>query len=125
MKPSKRKRLEAAGWRVGSAGEFLSLSEEERQLVEIKLALADAVRAHRAKLGWSQSELARRLGSSQSRIAKLEAGDRSVSIDLLVFALLGLGATRKDLARVFSTRAAWRARSLLRLSGSGARGGEE
>ena len=106
MKTSKRKRLEASGWRVGTAAELLDLSAEEELLVEIKLALAEAVRARRAKRGWSQTELARRMGSSQSRVAKLEAGDRSVSIDLLILALLGLGATRGDLARVLATRAA-------------------
>ena len=75
-------------------------------LVEVKLALADALRARRAKLGWTQEALARRLGSSQSRVAKMEAGDGSVSIDLLVRALAGLGATRKELAKALSTRAA-------------------
>ena len=106
MKPSKRKRLETAGWRVGDAAEFLHLSEEESLLVEIKLALADAIRSRRIKRGWTQAELARLLGSSQSRVAKMESGDRSVSIDLLVCALLGLGASRKDLARVLGPRAA-------------------
>jgi len=106
MKNSKRKRLQAAGWRLGSAADFLALSPEESVLVEIKLALAEAVRIRREKRGWTQAELARRLGSSQSRVAKMEAGDRTVTIDLLLHALVGLGATRKDLARVLSQRAA-------------------
>jgi len=106
MNTSKRKRLEAAGWRVGKTAEFLGLSTEEELYVEIKLALANAVRARRTKLGLTQAELARRMRSSQSRVAKLEAGDRTVSIDLLVHALVRLGATRPQLARVLGARAA-------------------
>lgn len=106
MNTSKRKRLEAAGWRVGTTADLLGLSSEEELYVEIKLALADAVRARRAKLGLTQAALATRMHSSQSRVAKLEAGDRTVSIDLLVHALVRMGATRQQLARVFSSRAA-------------------
>ena len=106
MNPAKRKRLEAAGWRVGKAADFLNLSAEEELYVEIKLALANAVRARRAKLGLTQAKLAQRMRSSQSRIAKLEAGDRTVSIDLLVHALVRLGATRSQLGRVLGARAA-------------------
>jgi len=106
MNPAKRKRLEAAGWRVGKAADFLKLSSEEELYVEIKLALADAVRARRVKLGLTQAELAQRMRSSQSRVAKLEAGDRTVSIDLLVHALVRLGATRSQLGRVLGARAA-------------------
>lgn len=106
MNPAKRKRLEAAGWRVGKAAEFFGLSAEEELYVEIKLALAKAVRARRVKLGLTQAELAQRMRSSQSRVAKLEAGDRTVSIDLLVHALVRLGATRSQLGRVLGARAA-------------------
>ena len=106
MNPSKRKRLQAAGWRVGNAAGFLGLSAAESIFIEIKLALADAVRARRTKAGLTQGELARRMRSSQSRVAKLEAGDRTVSIDLLVHALVALGATRQQLGRIFSSSAA-------------------
>ena len=106
MNTSKRKRLEAAGWRVGKAAHFLGLSSEEELYVEIKFALADAVRARRMKLGLTQAQLAQRMRSSQSRIAKIEAGDRTVSIDLLVHAFVRLGATRLQLARVLGARAA-------------------
>src|SRR6185369_2906726 len=85
MKASKRKRLEANGWRLTSAEEFLGLSREEVALVEMKLALADAVRAKREKSHLSQIELAARMMVSQSRVATIEAGDPSVSFDLLVW----------------------------------------
>ncbi len=101
MSIAKRKKLERAGWRVGNAEDFLGLSEDERAVVEIKLALADAVREQREKHRLSQGGLAARMKSSQSRVAKIEGGDPTVSLDLLVRAALAAGATRKDLGKVF------------------------
>jgi hypothetical protein len=98
MNPEKRKRLEAAGWRVGSAGEFLALTPAEAAFVETKLALSEAIRSRRAGNAWTQAELAQRIGSSQSRIARAEAADPSVSMDLMVRALYATGATPADLA---------------------------
>jgi transcriptional regulator with XRE-family HTH domain len=98
MKPTKRDRLVAAGWKLGDAGEFLGLSAEERAMVETRLALAAGVRERRRAERLNQTELARRLGSSQSRVAKMEAADPSVSIDLMVRALYGLGASNRDVA---------------------------
>jgi DNA-binding XRE family transcriptional regulator len=106
MQKTKRAKLESSGWRIGTTSEFLALTPEEAQMVEIKLALAKQVRAIRAELGLTQSQAAKRLGSSQSRVAKLEAPDGSVSLDLLVRALFALGATRKDVARAIGSRAA-------------------
>ncbi|MBI5361826.1 MAG: helix-turn-helix transcriptional regulator [Planctomycetes bacterium] len=106
MNSKQRKRLEDSGWHVGTARDFLGLSEQEALLLEIKLALADALRDRRTKLGLTQHALARKLHSSPSRVAKMEGADASVSVDLVVTALLGLGATRRDLARVLAPRAA-------------------
>jgi ribosome-binding protein aMBF1 (putative translation factor) len=99
MKKTKRIRLEARGWRVGSAKDFLGLRPEEAALVETRLTLSRALRAKREALHLTQSELARRLKSSQSRVAKMEAGDKTVSVDLLVKALFSLGARPKDVGR--------------------------
>ena len=99
MNKTKRSRLEARGWRVGSAKEFLGLSPEESALVETRLALSQALRARRVAHGLTQGELARRLKSSQSRVAKMEAGDKTVSVDLLVKALYSLGAQPRDVGR--------------------------
>lgn len=99
MKHTKRTKLEAAGWAVGSVKEFLGLSDAEAALLEMKLALSCSLRDRRQKCGLSQVQLAERLQSSQSRVAKMEAGDPSVSMDLLVSALLLLGATVTDLAK--------------------------
>jgi DNA-binding XRE family transcriptional regulator len=106
MKARKRKRLEAAGWRVGSAAEFLRLKPEEAALVEMKLNLARRLRDVRTNRGLTQEAMAKLLGSSQSRVAKMEAGDRSVSVDLLVRSLLLVGASRAEIAREISRRAA-------------------
>lgn len=106
MKKTKKDRLEAAGWRVGDAAEFLELSREEAAFVELKLALATYLRDVRVRNSWTQTQVARRLGSSQSRIAKMEAADASVSLDLLVRSLLSLGASRREVGRVIAARAA-------------------
>jgi len=104
MRAAKRKKLEEAGWRVGDATDFLALSHAEQQFIEVKLALARLLRKLRTGRRLTQMELADRLGSSQSRIAKLEAGDSSVSVDLLVRSALAAGATKKDLAEALSSK---------------------
>ncbi len=104
MEAAKRKRLEAAGWSVGSATDFLKLSSEEADFVELKLRLSESLKQRRQSKKLSQAALAKKIKSSQSRVAKMEAGDPSVSLDLLIRALLAIGATRNDLARVLGSR---------------------
>lgn len=99
MRKDKQTKLKAAGWVVGSMKEFLGLSEAVAALIEMKLALSRSLRERRKKYGLSQVQLAERLQSSQSRIAKMEAGDPSVSMDLLVISLLLPGASSTDLAK--------------------------
>ena len=98
MKKHRRKKLQSAGWVVGTVKEFLGLTEADAVLIEMKLALSQSIRDRRKKQGLSQVQLAERLQSSQSRVAKMEAGDPSVSMDLLVSSLLLLGASSADLA---------------------------
>ena len=102
MQASKRKRLEKSGWKVGTVDEFLNLSSEEAAYIEMKLGLSSSLRERRLMKKLSQKDLAKLIKSSQSRIAKMEAGDPSVSIDLLVKSLLALGASRKELAKAIS-----------------------
>jgi DNA-binding XRE family transcriptional regulator len=99
MDKQKVKRLEAAGWVVGDASSFLNLSPEESEFIEFKIELANKVKELRHQKGLTQTEFAKALGSSQSRIAKLEAADASVSTDLMLKSLFFLGATRKDIPR--------------------------
>ena len=104
MRAAVARRLKSRGWKTGDAADFLGLTPEESALVELRLALSRSVRARRLKLGVSQVELASRLGSSQSRVAKLEAADATVSIDLLIRSLLALGASRRDIGRALTDR---------------------
>jgi ribosome-binding protein aMBF1 (putative translation factor) len=104
MRNDKKKRLEAKGWKIGSAKEFLGLSAEEEAYIEIKLRLAESLREQRLRRQMTQSDLAKAIKSSQSRVAKMEAGEGSVSLDLLVRSLLALGASSKSLIRLISTR---------------------
>ncbi|MEZ5292828.1 MAG: helix-turn-helix transcriptional regulator [Vicinamibacterales bacterium] len=100
MRQAKKARLQAAGWRVSDTAEFLGLSDEERRFVELKLALASGVRQLRERRGLTQAALAKQLRSSQSRVAKMEAADTSVSLDLMMRSLLSIGATPRDIAKL-------------------------
>jgi DNA-binding XRE family transcriptional regulator len=105
MDRRKRRKLEEKGWRTGSAQDFLGLSDEEAAYVEMRLSLARLLVKRRKALGQTQAEVAESLGSSQSRVAKMEAGDPSVSIDLMIRSLLTLGATRTQVGRAIGSGA--------------------
>jgi predicted XRE-type DNA-binding protein len=100
MRAAKRKCLEARGWKIGSVEDFLDLSDQESAYIELRLKLARGLKARRNARGFSQTQLARAMQSSQSRVAKMEAGDPTVSLDLLVRSLLALGASNRDLGRI-------------------------
>ena len=99
MKSDKRKKIEKSGWKVGSTDEFLGLTKEESAYIEMKLTLSNALKNERTKRKISQVELAKMISSSQSRVAKMEAADSSVSVDLLVRSLLALGVSRNQIAK--------------------------
>ena len=99
MNKVKRKRLQRKGWKVGDAKEFLGLSDEETRYIDLKVELSRRLRERREACNLTQVEFAHQLQSSQSRVAKMEAGDPSVSLDLLVRSLFSLGASRRDLAQ--------------------------
>ena len=102
MRASKRRKLESRGWRVGNAKEFLNLSDEESAYIDLRMKLAQGLRARRSSKGLSQTELAKAIRSSQSRVAKMEAGDPTVSLDLLVKSLLKLGASNREVAQIIA-----------------------
>jgi DNA-binding XRE family transcriptional regulator len=104
MRESKRKRLQAKGWKVGTAKQFLQLSDEEDAYIELRLKLAEGLKARRVGQGLTQVQLAKAVRSSQSRVAKMEAGDPTVSLDLLVRSLLALGTTNRELAQIIARR---------------------
>ena len=109
MNSLKKARLERKGWTVGDAANFLKLNLQEAQFVELKLALAAGVRQRREQHGMTQAALAEQLGSSQSRVAKMEAADRSVTVDLMVRSLLAIGATPGEIAKLIKRVEARRA----------------
>jgi DNA-binding XRE family transcriptional regulator len=102
MRASKRAKLTSRGWKVGDAKEFLDLSAEEAALIELRLKLAEGLKARRKRKRLTQLDLAAAVQSSQSRVAKMESGDPTVSIDLLMRSLIALGASRRDLARIIA-----------------------
>lgn len=103
LRSAKRRRLEAAGWKVGSAQDLLRLTDEDVEYIELHLSLAALLTKRRKSLGYTQTEVAALVGSSQSRVAKMEAGDPTVSVDLLIRALLALGVSRKQVGRAIGT----------------------
>jgi len=103
MRKEKIKRLESKGWKVGSAEDFLSLSPEESAYIDLKFNLSANLRKLRTEQNLTQIELAKLLHSSQSRVAKIETGDPTVSLDLIIKSLLALGASKKQLARAISS----------------------
>lgn len=102
MKKDKQARLEKAGWRLGDARAFLGLDDAESAIVEMRVALAHALRHRRTARHMSQAALAKALGSSQSRVAKMEAGDPSVSLDLLLRSLVVAGSTPAEIGRAIA-----------------------
>jgi DNA-binding XRE family transcriptional regulator len=98
MDKNKKELLKAKGWKVGSTKEFLDLSEEELAYIELKIALSRLTKELRVKRQLTQQQTADLISSSQSRVAKIEAGDPSVSVDLQIRSLLALGASKEELA---------------------------
>ena len=102
VRKDKQKRLKKAGWQIGSASDFLGLSAAESAMIEMRVSLAAALRDRRRAHRLSQAALAEALGSSQSRIAKMEAGDPTVSLDLLIRSLAIAGSTNAEIGRVIA-----------------------
>ncbi len=102
MKEAKRRRLEAAGWRVGDAQDFLGLTDAVTVMIEVLFTLAKTLKQRRQLLKISQQRFAERIGSSQSRVAKMEAGDPSVTLDLLMRSLICSGSTSAEIGQALA-----------------------
>lgn len=102
MRKEKRSRLEKAGWKVGDTQEFLDLTDAEMTIIDMRVSLAKELRQQRLQRKISQASFAKRIGSSQSRVAKMEAGDSSVSIDLLIRSLVNSGSTTTEIGHVIA-----------------------
>ncbi|HEY6803228.1 MAG TPA: helix-turn-helix transcriptional regulator [Pyrinomonadaceae bacterium] len=120
MNKEKKKKLEAKGWRFGSAADFLELSPEDATYIELRLRLVDALKSRR-KAEFSQVEFATAMGSSQSRVAKIEANDPTVSLDLIIKGLIALKVSLPELGEILVRDAAQSAhRSVVRATRSAA-----
>jgi DNA-binding XRE family transcriptional regulator len=106
MKTSKRRKLTRAGFKVGTVQEFLDLSDEEMALIDLKIRLIKKLKSVRADKRIRQQDLARMIASSQSRIAKMEAGSPNVSLDLICRALFAMGVSAQTLARSIAAKKA-------------------
>ena len=99
MKAFKQHKLKAKGWKVGSAADFLELTDQQAAYFELKLKLACYLKKIRTQRHLTQKDLCKLINSSQSRVAKMEIGDHSVSLDLLIKSLLALGVSNDDIGK--------------------------
>ena len=102
MDKTKKKAIENKGWKVGDIDQFLGLDSAEMAIVEMKMALAKTLIEKRKQSKITQINMAKLIGSSQSRVAKIEKGDSTVSIELMLKSLFSLGATKKEIAKVIA-----------------------
>ncbi len=102
MNTEKRKKLEAKGWKITSVADFLELSPNEEKIIELRLALSDALKKQRLAANLTQESFAKMLGTSQSRIAKMEAGDKSVTLDLLIRSIFKTGVNIRELSELIT-----------------------
>jgi len=100
MKEDKKiARLEKAGWKTVTVQDFLGLSDNEMAIIEVKVALSKCLRDQRTRAGLTQAQVAEIVRTSQPRVAKMEAADKTVSIDLLVKALVKTGVSVREIGR--------------------------
>jgi len=99
MDKRKQKKLDVTGWKVGNAKDFLKLSQVESDLIDLKIALSERLKTRRQTLRLTQKDVAGMIQSSQSRVAKMEAGDPGVTLDLLVKSLLTLKIPKEEIEK--------------------------
>lgn len=99
MREIRKRKLQDNGWKLGTADEFLGLSAEESAFLELKILLSDTLKAKRLSKNLTQEQFALLINSSQSRVAKMEAADPTVSLDLLLKSLLVLGLSKRELGQ--------------------------
>ena len=102
MRREPREDLEARGFKETTVGEWLELTPEQIEMIELRVALATKLRRMREGRKMTQADLARRIGTSQPRVSKMESGDPAVTVDLLIRSLLALGASRRVIGRAIA-----------------------
>ncbi len=101
MKKEKIQRLKDVGWNTGTVQEFLDLTDSESAFIEVRVALFEAFQKIRKEKKLTQKQAAELLRTSQSRISKMESGDPTVTLDLMIRSLVTLGVKKKDFVRIF------------------------
>jgi transcriptional regulator with XRE-family HTH domain len=102
MDKKKVEKLKERGWKVGDTTDFLGLSKEEEAYIELKIILAEYLQEKRSEKQLTQNQVASLIKSSQSRVAKMEKNDPTVSLDLMVRSLFALGTSNHEIARAIS-----------------------
>jgi DNA-binding XRE family transcriptional regulator len=102
MDKAAKERLRKAGFFETTVASFLALTPEEEPLVEACVALTRRLRQVRIEQELTQKQVACLIGSNQSRVAKMESADRTVSIDLMVWTLFRLGQTPRQVGRALA-----------------------
>jgi transcriptional regulator with XRE-family HTH domain len=104
MDKKKFEKLKERGWNVGNSADFLGLTKEEEAYIELKIILAEYLQEKRTEKRLTQNQLASLIKSSQSRVAKMEKNDPTVSLDLMVRSLFALGASKHEIACAISVK---------------------
>ncbi len=104
MDKKKIAKLDERGWKVGDTADFLGLTKEEEAYIELKIMLAEYLQEKRSERQLTQNQVASLIKSSQSRVAKMEKNDPTVSLDLLVISLFALGTSKHAIARAISVK---------------------
>ena len=99
MKAPKQNKLKAKGWKISTTTDFLELTDQQAAYIELKLKLASYLKKIRTQRHLTQKDICKLINSSQSRVAKMERGDHSVSLDLLIKSLLALGVSNEDIGK--------------------------
>ena len=97
-------KAKAAGFRPVTITEFLGLTPEDNAIIEVRLALSNAIKKRRLEAKQTQQDFAKKLKTSQSRLAKMEAGDSSVALDLLIKGLIADGASAADIGAALTSK---------------------
>ena len=104
MDARERAKIEAMGYGiVDDAADWLELTQIERHIVDVRVRLGREIRRRRAEAGLSQAQLAEKIGSSQSRVAKAEGTAPGVAIDLMMRVFFATGGTVDELAQAIGS----------------------
>ena len=93
MTKEKIKKLEAMGFKVTTTKDWLRLSVEEEKVIEMRVALAAELEKMRKEAGLTQAQLAKKLGTKQSGVARMINNPDTATIDNLIKAMVAMGAS--------------------------------